>query len=161
MEEIKNNLSIVVDDGYERVEIKNKFGNVVGEFYFNPTDMGIIKRFNDISKKFNTVVEPLKDISINADGTAEGEFDTAKLEEAENRLYELCDYLFGGNMSKAFFGKIAPFSPVNGHFYCENALNGVAGYVSNRFDEEVKKINSRVEKYTHGVRTGKHSGGRQ
>ena len=51
----------------------------------------------------------------------EAEF--AALREAEKRLYTACDKLFGGNMSEAFFGKMHPFSPINGHFYCENALS--------------------------------------
>ena len=69
--------------------------------------------------------------------------------------------LFGGNMSEAFFGKMHPFSPINGHFYCENALSAVGAYISRQFDREVKKVNSRVERYTHGYRTGKHKGGKK
>lgn len=151
---------IVVDDGFIRVPVKNNYGDEIGVFYFNPTDVGIIKRFDEVRDRFSTVVEPLSNVNINADGTGEDAADVAQLQEAENRLYDLCDYLFGGNMSKAFFGKVNPFSPINGSFYCENALNMVATFVSKRFEKEVKKINSRVEKYTHGIRTGKHKDGR-
>lgn len=152
--------AIVVDDGRVRVPIKNTFGDEIGVFYFNPTDIGILKRFENVREKFADVVAPLNDVNIGADGEGTDAYSVEKLEEAEKRLYDLCDYLFGGNLSKAFFGTINPFSPINGVFYCENALNMVAEYVSRKFDSEVKKINSRIEKYTHGLRTGKHKNGR-
>lgn len=151
---------IVVDDGRVRVPIKNTYGDEIGVFYFNPTDIGILKRFEKVREKFSDVVAPLNDANIGVDGEGADANSIEKLEEAEKRLYELCDYLFGGNLSKAFFGTINPFSPINGVFYCENALNMVAEYVSRKFDSEVKKINSRIEKYTHGLRTGKHKNGR-
>lgn len=154
-------MEIVVDDGYLRVPVKNTFGDEIGIFYFNPTDIGIIKRFEEVRDKFSTVVEPLSNTNITNDGEGETDIDVENLKEAEKRLYELCDYLFGGNLSKAFFGKVNPFSPINGNFYCENALNMVAAFVSRKFDKEVKKINSRVEKYTHGIRNGRHKDGRK
>lgn len=85
------------------------------------------------------------------------------MQEAEQNLYAACDKLFGGNMAEAFFGKMHPFSPINGRFYCENALEAVGNYISRQFAREVKKVNARVERYTHGyaARTGKHKNGRQ
>lgn len=151
---------IVVDDGRVRVPIKNTYGDEIGVFYFNPTDIGILKRFEEVREKFSTVVEPLSDANIGTNGDGIEKSDIEKVDEAEKRLYDLCDYLFGGNLSKAFFGSVNPFSPINGVFYCENALNMVADYVSRKFGSEIKKINSRIEKYTHGIRTGKHKNGR-
>ena len=156
-----NEMSIVVDDGSVRVPIKNTLGEEVGVFYFNPTDVGIVKRFNEVAEKFNTVVEPLQNISINPDGTAESTTDVEALQEAENRLYELVDYLFGGNTAAAFFGKVNPFSPVQGKFYAEHVLTAVANYMTARFEAETKKVNARVQKYTHGYKTGKHKGGKK
>lgn len=152
---------IQVDDGAVRVPITNKNGEEIGVFYFQPTDVGIVKRFADVSERFAEVVAPLENIGINNDGTGVTAEDAAAIQEAEDKMYELCDYLFGGNMSAAFFGKMNPFSPVNGNFYCENALNAVAQFVSDRFNEETKKVSSRIDKYTHGIRTGRHKGGRQ
>ena len=83
----------------------------------------------------------------------------AILDKAQGKLFELVDYLFDGNASEAFFGKMNPFSPVDGKFYCEQALNAVGEFISKQFDEEINKINTRVEKYTHGYRTGKHKDG--
>ena len=135
----------------------------IGEFSFRPTDIGIVDRFNSVAAEFDKIVEPLESVNIKPDGTVDerNEAEFAALREAEKRLYTACDKLFGGNMSEAFFGKMHPFSPINGHFYCENALSAVGAYISRQFDREVKKVNSRVERYTHGYRTGKHKGGKK
>lgn len=151
---------IKIDDGSVRVPITNTFGEEIGVFWFRPTDLGIVDRFNELSATFDKIVEPLENVDIRADGTAE-DAGAAALKEAEKRLYDACDKLFGGNMSEAFFGKMHPFSPIHGRFYCENALEAVGSFISHQFDREVKKVNARVNRYTHGYRTGKHKGGRK
>lgn len=156
---------IVVDDGLEYVPIRNRHGDEIGVFPFRPTDVGMIDRYNKVAADFDKIVEPLENVSINPDGTADenDEAEMAALREAEQRLYEACDYLFGEGMSQAFFGKMHPFSPVGGKFYCENALGAVSDFISKAFGKEVTKVNKRVEKYTHGyaARTGKHKDGKK
>ena len=170
MEEIKKNdqpfvNEIVIDDGSVRVPIRNRQGEEIGVFFFRPTDIGIIDRFNDMADDFDKITAPLESVNIKADGTADEKNDAefAALKEAEGLLYEACDKLFGGNMSEAFFGKMHPFSLINGHFYCENAIAAVGTFISRQFAREVKKINSRVDRYTHGyaARTGKHKNGKK
>ena len=154
---------ITVDDGSVEVPIRNKQQEVIGVFVFRPTDIGIIERYNKVIGDFDEITAPLESVNIKADGTVDekNEAEMKAMKEAEQRLYDACNYLFGGNFAEAFFGKMHPFSPVNGRFYCENALNVVGQYISAQFDREVKKVNSRVERYTHGYRTGKHKGGKK
>ena len=76
------------------------------------------------------------------------------MKEAETRLYAACDKLFGGNMSEAFFGKMHPFSPVNGRFYCENALSAVGQYISKQFARETKaagRTNDTIDETDRGA----------
>ena len=154
---------ITVDDGSVEVPIRNKQQEVIGVFVFRPTDIGIIERYNKVIGDFDEITAPLESVNIKADGTVDekNEAEMKAMKEAEQRLYDACNYLFGGNFAEAFFGKMHPFSPVNGRFYCENALNAVGQYISAQFDREVKKVNSRVERYTRGYRTGKHKGGKK
>lgn len=154
---------ITVDDGSVEVPICNKQQEVIGVFLFRPTDIGIIERYNKVIGDFDEITAPLESVNIKADGTVDekNEAEMAAMKEAEQRLYDACNYLFGGNFSEAFFGKMHPFSPVNGRFYCENALNAVGQYISAQFDREVNKVNSRVQKYTHGIKTGKHKNGKK
>jgi hypothetical protein len=160
-----NNNIIIVDDGSERVPIRNKQGDEIGVFYFKPTDIGIIDRFNSLVDEFDKVTEPLENVDIKPDGTVDEKSETAMtaLNEAEARLFAACDKLFGGNLSEAFFGAMHPFSPINSHFYCENVLNAVGAFISKQFTRETKKLNSRIDQYTHGykARTGKHRNGKK
>ena len=142
-------LQIIVDDGRRRVPIRNKDGDEVGEFYFSPTDTNIIMRYNEIASKFDEVTKPLEDVDIKPDGEGGDEAAAKALSEAQTRLYKLLDYMFGGEMSEAFFGKISPFSPINGRFYCETALEALGDFIGAQFNEETKKVNSRIGKYTN------------
>ena len=164
-ENIKNQnfTGIVVDDGSVRESILNKHGEEIGVFYFRPTDVGMIDRYNKMAVDFDKITAPLENVNINPDGSVDekNEAEMAAMEEAVKRLYDACNYLFDGNFSEAFFGKMHPFSPVNGRFYCENALDAVGKYISRQFDREVTKVNNRVNRYTHGYRTGKHKDGKK
>ena len=144
-------MTITVDDGSVIVPIENMHGEEIGRFSFRPTDVGMVKRYNEAAEKFDKVLEPLENTSINPDGTAEDSMDVEAIEalaEAEKRLYDLCDYIFGGEMSKAFFGKMNPFSPVGGRFYCENAIENLGAFISAQFDTETAKVSKRVAEYT-------------
>ena len=152
-------LGITVDDGMREISITNNLGREIGVFYFRPTDIGIIDRYNEVIKKVPDVFKPLENININSDGTADTETEIAVLKEAEKRLYELCDYLFGGNLSEAFFGSMHPFSPLeSGVFYCENALESVGKFISAQFRRNVRGVEKRINRYTNGYqsKSGKH-----
>jgi len=162
-EKIMKFSGISVDDGSVEVPIRNLRNEEIGVFVFRPTDIGILDRFDKVIEEFDKITEPLKSVNIAPDGTVDdkNEAEAAAMKEAEKRLYDACNYLFGGNFAEAFFGQMHPFSPVKGRFYCENALSMVGKFISNQFDREVKQINSRVDRYTHGYRTGKHKNGKK
>lgn len=151
-DEIKNvALNITVDDGYQRVPITNKYGDEIGVFYFNPTDIGIIERYNKMAESFDAITAPLEAVS---DGNDEKDDSwdaryTEALKEATERLYEAVNELFNADMAAAFFGKVNPFSPVDGHFYCEQALQAVGQFIGQQFAVETEKINARIAKYTN------------
>lgn len=140
-------LKIVVDDGRIRVPIENLEGDEVGCFYFSPTDLGIIERFNEVVKDFDKVVEPLDMVGVTNSGEGVDEESVKALKEAESRLFKLIDYLFGGNADEAFFGRINPFSPIGGNFYCVSVMNVVSDFISKQFDAQTKKISKNLAKY--------------
>ena len=141
-------LQIVIDDGKKRVPIVNKFGEEVGYFYFVPTDINMIKRYEEIADQFDTLFAPLEKAGINAQGEGTDDESVALLNQVTDRLYELLDYVFNGNMSKAFFGKISPFSPINGNFYCLTAIDTAMKFVAVQLGKESKKVGKTLAKYT-------------
>ena len=148
-EDAETELAITVDDGLKRVPIKNKLGAEIGVFFFRPTDFGMVDRFDYLVGHFGEVRELLDRIPEDEDGNVNMEDPRAMeiLQNARNRLFELCDYAFGGNMSEAFFGAMDPFSPVGGSLYCENAIMSVGAFIGKQFDRETAKIARRAEKY--------------
>ena len=144
------NLAITVDDGSRRVPIYNTEGEEIGVFSFHPTDIGIIERYNRLAGSFDAITEPLEAIRPGEDGAVDLE-DPAlagALAEAGRRLYAAVDALFGGEgAAQAFFGRMHPFSPVNGEFYCTQVLQKVGEFISAQFDTETKAMSKRLGKY--------------
>ena len=148
-ENVKNMaLNIVVDDGSRRVPIVNTSGEEIGFFTFHPTDVGIVKRYNELVDKFDGIVEPLsvlegvEDVDLSDSRYAEA------IDEASKRLYDAVNELFGGdNAAEAFFGTMNPFSPVDGAFYCSNVLSAVGAYIGSAFETETAKFTAAAKKY--------------
>ena len=144
------NLSITVDDGSRRVPIQNTSGEEIGAFTFHPTDIGIIRRYNELAGDFDHIVEPLE--AVNEDDGAPDDISDPKyaeaLNEAGKRLHEAVDRLLGcEGAAEAFFGRMNPFSPVDGEFYCTRVLNAVGAYIGAAFETETVKFSDRAKKY--------------
>lgn len=147
--EVKNySLNITVDDGFQRVPIINKYGEEIGVFYFNPTDIGIIERYNKLADKFDAITEPMEAVPEDGDPDELEKMQLEALRQSKERLYDAVDELFGGNAAEAFFGKVHPFTPVDGKFYCENVLLTVGEFINTQFDTEASKMSARVQQYT-------------
>ncbi|MBR2797513.1 MAG: hypothetical protein IKE17_15635 [Clostridia bacterium] len=151
MADMKNmNLAITVDDGARRVPILNMDGEEIGSFRFHPTDIGIIERYNRLAEQFDAISEPLEGLSV-PEG---GEMDltdpklVAALTEAESRLNAAVNKLFGSDgAAEAFFGRMHPFSPVNGEFYATQVLQKVGAFIGAQFDTETRAMSKKAKKY--------------
>ena len=144
------NFAITVDDGSRRVPIMNTEGEEIGAFRFHPTDIGIIERFNRLADRFASITEPLEAIQLDGDGAADLEDPklTEALKEAERRLSEAVNELFNSDdAAAAFFGKMHPFSPVNGEFYATQVLQQVGAFIGAQFDTETKALSKKARKY--------------
>ena len=144
------NFAIPVDDGSRRVPILNTDGEEIGAFRFHPTDLGIIERYNRLADKFDSIIDPLKDLNIDENNIAD--LSEPKLieamKEAEARLNEFVNELFGSDdAAAAFFGKMNPFSPVNGDFYALQVLQRVGEFIGAQFDTETKALSKKARKY--------------
>jgi len=144
------NFAITVDDGARRVPILNMDGEEIGSFRFHPTDIGIIERYNRLAEQFDAISEPLEGLGV-PEG---GEMDltdpklVAALTEAESRLNAAVNKLFGSDgAAEAFFGRMHPFSPVNGEFYATQVLQKVGAFIGAQFDTETRAMSKKAKKY--------------
>ena len=144
------NFAITVDDGSRRVPITNMDGEEIGAFRFHPTDIGIIERFNRMADQFDAITEPLEGLSVPENGQMDVTDPalTAALGEAEKRMNAAVNELFGSeDAAEAFFGKMHPFSPVNGEFYATQVLQQVGAFIGAQFDTETKALSKKARKY--------------
>jgi len=152
---------ITIDDGSIDIPIMNQHGEQIGMFRFNPADINIVNRYNEVADQFGEVVKPLIDANISPDGEGEDDESVQLLNEAGNKMADLMDYVLNGNSREAFFSKTHIFTPVGGMFYCEKVYEAIGAFISQKFASEVKRVNVRMNQHMHGYRTGKHAKGRK
>ena len=147
MSDIKNlNMNITVDDGSRRVPIMNTSGEEIGAFTFHPTDIGIIQRYNDMVDSFDGIVAPLEALDGDVD-PADQKYAQA-LGTATDGLYQAVNTLLGSDdAASAFFGRMNPFSPVDGEFYCARVLGALGEYIGAAFETETAKFSDKAKKY--------------
>lgn len=152
---------ITIDDGSIDIPIQNQFGERIGVFRFNPADINIVNRYNEVADQFGEVVKPLIDANISPEGEGEDDESVQLLNEAGDKMADLMDYVLNGNSREAFFSKTHIFTPVGGMFYCEKVYEAIGTFISQKFATEVKRVNARMNQHIHGYRTGKHAKGRK
>ena len=144
---------IQIDDGSRRVPIRNTQGEEIGVFVFRPTDIGIIKRYNDMVQTFDQITAPLENLPDDAD-IFDPQF-SGYLDEATQRMYDAVNGLLDApDAAKAFFGSMHPFSPVNGEFYATQVLERLGAYIGSQFDRETAAFSANAKKYAKKAGTG-------
>lgn len=151
---------LVIDDGKIEIPIENHLHMQIGVLRFSPTDMNIINRYNEVSRKLDDVLKPLSEANITSGGEGEDEKSIQILNKVGEEIIDLLDYIIDGDSREAFFKKMHIFSIVKGHFYCENVFRVIGSFISKEFETEVNNISVRVNEHTHGYKTGKHAKGR-
>ena len=159
----KNNQNHVVgvDDGTECIELVNRHGETIGKFTFRPTDTGIVDRYEKIKNDLGQITAPIEALhekhGSNDDEGDEGDEEfLSALRDARQRLFEALDFLFDAPVSRECFGRMDPFSPVGGKFYCENVIEALGKFIEGRFNVQTTAVNNRIGKYTAGMKRGRN-----
>lgn len=127
-----NNLSF--NEGYKEFTINNNPNRVIR---FNPTDVGIIERFDIASKKLEGM----------AAGISEEENDASVLAKLDAEIKEQIDYIFNQPVSDIVFGAQSPMAPVGGKLLFEGFLEAVLPVIKESIKKEQKESAERVGKY--------------
>ena len=127
-----NNLNF--NEGYKEFTINNNPNRVIR---FNPTDIGIIERFEVTSKKLEGI----------AAGISENESDEKVLAKLDAEIKAQIDYIFNQPVSEIVFGAQSPMAPVGGKMLFERFLEAVLPEIKESIEIEKKESAERVGKY--------------
>lgn len=140
-------LRAVVDDGTREIPLVNKFDKLICNIYIRPADFSIIDRYNDLKDRIESIVAPLKELSLNNDGTATFEKDWEVLKKVEEDVKREFDALFDMEEADEIFAKRNPFSSVHGQFFALRVFEALGGILEQAIAEEAALSQKRVAKY--------------
>lgn len=128
-------LIIEVDTGSVTVEIRDK-GVAIGTFEFNPNDLDIVKRYEN-------VIEELQKMNFPEDS------DETAVFALSDEIKKQFDYLLNYNVSESIFCKCNPLTlTTSGDFYCENVLEQIAGVIEKVTEQRIKRKQAKIKKAT-------------
>ena len=133
----RNEEELIINTGTKKYVIKDEHRRPMGEFFWNPSDTGILSRYDDVVTFFNNL--DLK----------EGEDAEKFIVDADKGIVEKMSYLLNEDTSASLFSRVAPLSMLaNGNVYAFEVLERIAGLVEKESKIRVNRANTRVNKYT-------------
>lgn len=130
--------SINFEEGYKEFNINGDKNRIIR---FNPADWSIMERAVKAKRNILSSLETLK-----LDG--DDEVIAEAFENANKIVKENINYIFGADVADIVFGVQSPLSDVGGVTLAERFLNAVTPIISSAIEENKKKSETKVSKYT-------------
>lgn len=140
--------SIKIETGLKTYDIEDEHGNVRGQISFNPADINIYPRAQEMQKN---VLKWLEDLSLieNIDSDAEM---NKKIEEVDKFIKDEVNKLFDDpNTSSVVFGNQNSLSTYKGKTFIERFLLAFIPIIKEETTKELNKSIKHAEKYTSQV----------
>ena len=132
---------IIIDDGLKTYELVNKDKKVLGEISFNPTDVNIAKRYEDVVKQLEKI-----NIDVNVE---DQELIAKELKKVDEIISKQINYLIGTDIADTLFAIMGPYSLMSsGQFYIEYIMEVIGKIISQETGVRVKKMNKHIQKHT-------------
>lgn len=134
-----NNLEF--DDGLKHLAINGDENRIIT---INPTDIAVIKRYNEVIPQLDELSEKYKEIP--QEKTVEA------ISELDKKAREFIDYIIGSPVSGTVFGTANCLSYAGGQTIFENFLTAYMNYMTPAIKSEYEKSKKRIEKYTKHIK---------
>lgn len=132
---------IRTDVTVEEYEFVDANGKHLFTISFQPTDVGIVKRYEKVADYLNN-------LSPKAFGS-DGEDEAVALEVAEKELAERINQMFNSDIATPIFAVMSPFTPLaSGKLYVEEIMEKIGVLIESEMNVRLKKVQSRMQKYT-------------
>ena len=127
---------ITLDDR-EWIEIVNSKKEVTGGFWWNPSDLDIVKRCEKVMDFFGHT------------DVAEKENQTDTLFALSDTIKEQFDYLISPGASEELFKYANPLTPrEDGSLYAEYVLGQIVAFIEAELDVRMRKTTAKIKQYT-------------
>lgn len=138
---MENQREIIIDDGTREFILKNNFDEVFAVIRFNPSDIGMIERFDEVVKYLDSI--EIDETSNDADYMAQ------KIIEINAGIKEKYDYLCGCRISDRMFQRYQPLSVFgNGDFFCEIILEHISKLADESIKSRLTQKKAKIKKLT-------------
>ena len=139
---------IKIDDGTREYTLVDTYGREFCKLYLRPSDYSIMDRYNTLLEDLESVLAPLADIGVTAEGEAasDDKDDWAKFKAVEAEIIRRLSVVLDTDAS-VIFEKRNAFSPVGGRFFCEVVLEALGEVIAGAIKEESAKTQARLGKY--------------
>lgn len=132
---------ITIYDGFKTYELVNQDKKVLGEISFNPTDINITHRYEE-------VVVQLEKIDMNIDTENTDEI-AKELKRVDEIIYKKINYLVDADIASTLFAIMGPFSLMpSGQFFIEYILEVIGKIITKETGVRVKKMTKQIQKHT-------------
>ena len=132
MEELRRK----VKTGALNVILTNEDDEEIGRFPFNPVDLNIVRRYEE-------VVANLEKMELPEDATEQD------ILELSDKLEGQIDYLLNSKASKSVFAICNPLTLTeNGDFFIENIIVEIADVIEQVTDQRIKKKQTKIKRAT-------------
>jgi len=137
MRENHNITEFIIDDGAKEYSFKNPLGEIFAKFSFNPTDTGIVKRYDKVIESID---------NLDTEGLDEKE-SNEQIVAIDNMLREQFDILCGKNVSDGLFMMYEPLTLFpDGSFYAEVVLTQLGTIIEKETNTRINKKISKIRK---------------
>lgn len=135
-----NSNDITIDDGSRVYNIRNKRGELIGQFTFVPSDLGVADRYRHAVKAFDELqqqIENTPDITDEIMG------------DIKVKMMNEIDAAFGANVSESFFKTTGPFTLLaDGDIFVVHIFDCLKTVIEKETGTRLEKVKSRASKYT-------------
>lgn len=132
MEELRRK----VKTGALNVILTNEDDEEIGRFPFNPVDLNIVRRYEE-------VVDNLEKMELPEDATEQD------ILELSDKLEGQIDYLLNSKASKSVFAICNPLTLTeSGDFFIENIIVEIADIIEQVTDQRIKKKQAKIKRAT-------------
>lgn len=124
-------------DDREWIEIVNSQKEVTGGFWWNPSDLDIVKRCEKVMEFFEHMESPKEESSTDA------------LFALSDAIKKQFDYLISPGASDTLFKHANPLSPrEDGSLFAEYVLSQIVKFIEQELDVRMRKTTAKIDQYT-------------